>query len=477
MNDHFPWQYIVVPFFALMVACGGSSGTASSGGDSGTGGSGGTSGTAFTVSGTLSDTTVGTSLSKSVSGTATHIMAVSPTVGGVSCKQAAVGSGGTFSLELTGLNPWLLYFYDSSKIGSNMFMGRIFSSSWDAFTPASTTGSADLGTVTIDADTGKASSSSSHSDIMSAFGMTSALSGFMGGLDDAIRRYSNPDTDGDGSADCDTSSDTNKFVLDFHVRFDMKLNGTKATIANIIDSYLDDTTTTSSYNSTGIYVAYPTSFSSATTGSVKFQDAAVTTSEGGSIAQNTATSDVTQNSFSGYYGFGPNTTSTSELPTGTIIFTAGSKTLTFSDVQAPSLAELTAPTGRIFPFIKFVKSDSSCATSCTIASVDYKWMEKTATGWTLATTDELAILVAGDGATISIRVDNNSNTTFNITIPKTSASGSITWTSSNATLSGVTASQFNALTTTQLCHLGLSYDDKIGMRYFQNIDDAAGTCS
>ncbi len=357
-----------------------------------------------------------------------------------------------------------------------MFMGRIHSSVWDAFTPGNSTGSADLGTLTIDAATGTASSSKSYSDILSAFGMTSALGGFMGKLDDAIRRYSNPDMDGDGEIDC--SSSKNKFTMDFHVRFDMKISGTKATIADVIDNYLPDTAT-ATYNSTGIYIAYPTSFSTATTGSVTFQDSAVTTTEGGAIPKNTATSDVTTNNFTGYYGFGPNTTSTSELPTGTIAFSFGGKTITYTDVQAPSLAELTAPTGRILPFIKFVKSNSNCTMDCTLASVDYKWMKKDEIGWTAASTDELNVLVAGDGANIGIRVgrDTADDKIFEIAIPKTQASGSIAWKSSNMRLSGATASEVDSLTTTQLCHLGLSYDDQIGMRYFEGIGNTSGTCS
>lgn len=466
-----------------LVGCG-SSGTSSgsssgssgsSGGDSGSGDSGGST-TAFTVKGALDSVSVGSSLSKSVSGTATHIMAVTPTVGGTTCKQGTLDSNGKFSIELTGLKPWLMYFYDKTRSGSGMFLGRLQSSVWDAFTPGTSTGSADLGTISIDASSGKASSSKSHSDILSAFGVTSALGGFMGKLDDAIRRYSNPDMDGDGEVDC--SSSKNKFMMDFHVHFDMKISGNSTTIADIIDSYLPDTVT-ATYTGTGIYIAYPTSYSTATTGTVTFQDTDVTTSEAGALAKGTATSAVTTNNFSGYYGFGPNITSSSELPTGTIVFTFGGKTLTYTDVQAPPLADLTAPTGRILPFIKFVKSNSACTSSCTIASMDYKWMKKTETGWTAASTDELSVLVAGDGGSAGIRAytDTNISQIISIAIPITAASGSIAWKVANAGLEGVTEAQFNALTTSEICHLGLSYDDKIGMRYFESIYNASGTCS
>lgn len=473
------WCVGVVACVLGVAGCGSSSSTAASSSGTGSGSGTGSSATAYTVSGTLGSLTVSSSLSKSTSGTVTNVMAVSPSVGAVSCKQATVGSNGTFSIDLTGLKPWLLFFFDSSRSGSSMFLGRFTSSTWDALTPGSETGSADLGTVSIDSASGTASSTKSFGDLISAFGMDSTMASFMGGLDDVLRRYSNPDMDGDGSVDCNTTDNTAKFILDFHVRFNMEINSANATIADAIDTYLSDSVV-ATYTGTGIYLAYPTSFSTATTGSVTFQDSAVTTSEGGVIPANTATNAVTDNSFSGAYGFGPNTTSTSELPSGTIVFSFGGKTLTFTDVRTPTLAEITAPTGRIFPFIKFVKSSSGCTSNCTLASVDYKWMKKTETGWTAASSSEVSVAVASAGGTISLRVGSDSNTSkvLQITIPKTAASGSIPWTSSSAAnVTGITATEFDALTTTQLCHLGLSYDDQLGMRYFEGIQNAAGTCS
>lgn len=475
------WCVGIAASVLWVAGCGSSSSTGSSSGTGSGAGTGGTgsSATAYTVSGTLNSLTVSSALSKSTSGTVTNVMAVSPSVGAVSCKQATVGSNGAFSIDLTGLKPWLLFFFDSSRRGSSMFLGRFASSTWDALTPGSETGSADLGTVSIDAASGTASSTKSFGEITSAFGMDSAMAAFMGGLDDVLRRYSNPDMDGDGSVDCNTTDNTAKFILDFHVRFDMKLSGANATIADVIDTYLGDSAV-ATYTGTGIYLAYPTSFSTATTGSVTFQDSAVTTSEGGAIPANTATTAVTDNSFSGAYGYGPNTTSTSELPSGTIVFAFGGKTVTFTDVRTPTLAEITAPTGRIFPFIKFVKNSSGCASNCTLASVDYKWMKKTETGWTAASSSEVSVAVASAGGNISLRVGSDTNTSkvLQITIPKTAASGSIPWTSSSAAhLSGITAAEFDALTTSQLCHLGLSYDDQLGMRYFEGIANAAGTCS
>lgn len=472
---------VLLVLIGMGVACGSSSSSSST--DSGSsGGSGSDDGTTdsssgFAVSGTLSTLAIGSaSVGKAAtSGTATTVIAVTPETGNIACKTATIGSSGSFEVKIPAKKPSLLFFLDKQKKGKKMFLGRLFSSKLDAFTPTSATGSLKLGTVTIDASNGTASSETSYSDIVSGLGMTSAVADLLGDLDDLVRRYSNPDADEDGEIDCSASKN---YMLDFHIRFDMVISGTRATVTNIIDSFLDESTTTASYTGTGIYVAYPTSFSSLDTGSATFVDSAVTTSEGGAIPKNTATSAVATNNFSSYYGFGPNTTSSSELPSGDIIFTIGSKTLTFADVKTPALSEVTAPTGRIFPFIKFTKNDASCAANCTIANVGYKWMKKTSSGWTAASTDELDLLVVSSGGNLSFRLntDANSSQIVQIAIPKSSASGTIEWKAANVTLSGVTEAEFTNLITTNICHIGLSYDDQLGMRYFEGIANAGGTC-
>lgn len=432
--------------------------------------------TGFQVSGTLSSLDVSSSIgSKAAStDTITDVMAVSPESGNITCKTATVDSNErTFNFRLTSGRPWYVYFFNRFRTGSSMFMGRFRTSSMDTLTPTSQTGSTDLQTITIDGDTQVATSSREHANIVSDLGLDSDTADAIADKDDIARRYGNPDSDGDGEIDCSNSTN---YILDFHVRFNMREGGSQATIADILGDYLSESTTTFGYESTGIYVAYPTTFSSATTGSVTFTDSSVTTGEGGAITAGTATSDVTTNNFTGYNGFGVNTTSASELPSGEIIFSFGEKTLTFSDVQTPSLATITASTGRIFPFIKFDLVDSECASACEISGISYKWLKKTSTGWTSATLTELSLLAADDGGYISVKVDNNISKYVGFAIPISSLTGTLNWDLDTATLNEVTEEQFNALTSDDICNLGLSYDDKLGMRIFQNISDAPGTC-
>ena len=480
------WMLLAGMCGGLMLAgCGGStgsSGSSDSGGSSGSGTGTNSNGTetgstdsGFTLTGKLASLSVtGKSLT---SGTISSVVAISPGTSAAACKTAEVNTAGKFSMTLPSNKPWLIYFIDSSKRGFNMFKGRLKSDDLDTLVPTSDTGSLDLGAVTVDSNAGTAASEKNRTDIVSGLGLDSTTAATVGALDDMARRYGNPDTDGDGKVDCNTKSASQPYLLDFHVRYNTTINGSNATVANVINSFFDDATTTMTYQNTGVYVVYPTSFSSASTGSVTFADSSVTTDEGGVIAAGTTTSAVTNNDYGSNHSFGPNISKTSELPSGTATYTMGSQTLTFSDITTPSLAQLMAPTGRIFPFLKFNTTVANCASNCTLSSVDYKWMKKTSTGWEAATVAELSALVVKAGGFLSIRVNNDANKTIGITIPKTSASGSIAWSASNATLSGVTSTEMSNLITTQLCHVGLSYDDQLGMRYFESIYDAAGTCS
>lgn len=446
------------------TSCGSSSSSSSSG---------------FTVKGTLASTAL-SSISAGKDGAAasaiTDVLAVNPRTGNVSCKTATVGSDGKFEVEVTNQSFWSFFFFNRLSSGTGM-LGGWFRSSWmNGIVPNKSTGTADLGTVTIDTAAQTADTDQTKEDLLEETGLDSTTADEIGTMDNEVGRYSNADTDNDGLVDCDESN--HKFMLDFHVRYDIYNGAQRTKVSDIIGSYYDTATTTFTYASTGIYVAYPTAFSSLDTGSVKFVDTDVITSEGGAITKNTSTSSVTTNNFTGYKGFGSNLTSTSTMPQGTIIYAFGDKTLTFTKIETPTLAEISASTNRIFPFIKLNKTDTGCTSNCTLASIDYKWMKKTATSWTDATTTEISLITESGTGVFSFYVDNTSSGKYvSFVIPSATTSGTILWQSANASLTGITATEFTNLVTTQICNIGLSYDDKFGMRYFQNINDATGTCS
>lgn len=441
----------------------------------------------FLVTGTVANLNVTSNLAAikfQNTGTVSHVLAVSPETGDSKCKVIPIEDDGSFSTSLSTDRVWSFSFFDASKSGAEMNLGNFNCGTLNSVAPTDEATAMDMGTVTIDSGTGEATPDADCATLAEDMGLDSELADTLGGFDDVASRYSNPDIDGDGEADCEdadaesegdeTASD---FFLDFHVRFNMLAGGSLADISDITGSFLSESTTTSVYTGTGVYVAYLNTYSSAESGSFTFADSAVTTSEGGSIAANTASSAITENAFGSYNGFGPNITSASELPNGDIIFAFGDKVLTFSDVATPMLATLTAPTGRIFPFVRYNLDDATCTSSCTLSGVSYKWLKKTAAGWTAASADELALLVADDTGDVTFRLNNNSSKTVGFVIPETSIEGTIDWTASEAHMEGVTESEFNTITVNQICGLGLSFDDKLGMRYFQNIANATGTCS
>lgn len=458
------WKLVVVVSFTLFAAA-----CSSSTSNSNTGTNPNPSST-FTISGTLASTTVSKLSPRglAVTGTVTHVMAVNPSSSNPERVVAEVAADGTFSLDVTTQNNWVLVFVDANQVGANMILGIFKASALDTLPVAATTGSTDLGTVSIDSSTSEATSGVDYATFLDSLGLTSVEADEIGALDDLCLRYVNPDIDGNGTID---ALETNRnFGLDFHVRFTMLQGVTQVSVPDLVGNFLDETTTTSQYSSTGVYVSYPSSFSSETAGTTTFGNDV--TLEGSVPAPaNTPISSVTSLSNGSTYSFGPNLESTSELPSGTIVFNVGTSSLTFTNVKVPTLAELNAPTGRIFPFIRFNKNDGACTSACTLASVDYKWMKKTDTGWTPASVDELSLIVNDSGGFLSIYLNNDTNKRVTFTLPQTSASGTLTWDTTSASLEGAVASDLTSATTEMLCHVGLSYDDKLGMRYFENLND------
>lgn len=433
--------------------------------------------TSLSITGTLSQANLATSLLKANTDTnvVTDVLAVSPQTGNRSCVSVEVGTDGTFSIPISSGNIWSLFFYNRYRSGFSMFSGWFRGATFDALAPNISTGAIDLETVSVDATAKVASSSKSESSILSDLDLTSDMASTLDNIDDVSGRYSNPDVDDDGLADCD-QSDRN-IMLDFHIRFYLPVDGTNATVSDIIDNFLSTETTTTSYSSTGVYVSYLNSFSSATSGTVNFTNSAVKVENGTTYSAGTEIDDnASDNSFGNYNSFGVNLSSDSELPSGEMVFTFGGKTVTFSNVETPSLADINAPSGRLFIFIKFDKDDPSCTSDCTLSGFGYKWLKKTSTGWTIPTLAEIGMIVADNTPNLGIRINNDQNKMITLLIPDDSLSGTIPWTASNFTLAGATSSEFENLVVTQICHIGLSYDDKMGMRYFHNISDAPGTC-
>ncbi|HSO35326.1 MAG TPA: hypothetical protein VLT33_22510, partial [Labilithrix sp.] len=157
-------------------------------------------------------------------------------------------------------------------------------------------------------------------------------------------------------------------------------------------------------------------------------------------------------------------------------FGVGATTLTFTNVRTASDAQLAAAESFIMPYVRLVKTDPACSGACAIRTVDYEWRKRTAGGWIPATAGEVALVAGEQGGFLSVRLGNDPNKNIGFTIPATSVTGTVAWGMAMAPDAATKAAAVNA-TTADLCHIGLSYDDKLGMRYFGSIDDAVGTCA
>lgn len=469
----------VIGLGVCLTACGGVTGTVTTSGATGAAGGGGdddgsAASDTFQVTGTV-QTSATTALhpSKDVASTrVTTVIAVSPTARDATCHQATVDADGRFTIGIDHGRPWVLSFIDQSQRGNDMLVGRLRSDALDTLAPVIGSTGVDLGAVTLDTATQTATASTSYTALVSELGLEGTVADLLGALDDIAARYQNPDLDADGTIDC--ADDAQPFFLDLHLQFSMRIAGARATIADLLDQFLPGTAT-ADYAGIAPSVAYTSAFSSVTTGTVTFEQD-VTTNEGGFVAAGTATDAVSSTAFGDYHSFGPRITNTTEPPRGRYVFGVGASTLTFTGLTPPDLATLGSPTDRILPFVRINRTDTACTSACRPASLDYQWLKRTTDGWTPASLAELTLLVAPGSGQFSVKIDGDESRIFAFQIPETSPSGTITWNAANADLEGASAAEVEALITTQLCGIGLSYDDQLGIRHFAEINDAPGTC-
>ncbi|MDB4985980.1 MAG: hypothetical protein JWN04_1158, partial [Myxococcaceae bacterium] len=160
---------------------------------------------------------------------------------------------------------------------------------------------------------------------------------------------------------------------------------------------------------------------------------------------------------------------TEPFPIGTYVFEVKGTALTFIDVRTHTLAELNSSDNLIIPFLKLNAVDASCSDwSCSVTGFDYRWMKHTETGWVLATAEEVALFIPQQGGFLGFQPSGDASKRLEYVIPGSPVSGTIPFALTNNIQGSVTPADIAALTAGQLCHVGVSYDDTLGMRIFQN---------
>jgi hypothetical protein len=408
-----------------------------------------------------------------------HVVAVTPSSTTQRRAVATVGADGSFSLDIDAASPWVLVFVDSTRVGADMIAGVFGAGTLDALTPTAT-GAFDLGDVTV-AD-GEAAAGVSYADLLTALGLDAAAAYYLGAIDDVCLRYVNPDIDGDGLLDALEDKD-HHFLLDFHVQRAMLEDGVPVTIADLVGRFLDPDLTESAFGGTGVYVSVPSEIWSGPRDEAAMTFSADLHYQGDAGAETAVAgtpvtgADLIDNDFGDMRGVGVAAAPGFDMPQGTYQAALGTSTFTFTSVATLTDAELASAEGTLLPFARFAPLDPNCVEACQIAALDVEWRKRTSDGWILATEAELALTVGMDGGFVSLLVGSDTSIqSIGMQLPAVQPTASVAWDAANAFLFGIDAEAFAALTTDQLCHFGLSYDDRLGMRHFAGIANAPGTC-
>ena len=412
----------------------------------------------------------------------THVMGVTPSSQNTRRVVAEVEADGSFALDLDPARLWVLVFVDAKQVGSEMVVGVFRAQGLDTLAPTKK-GAVDLGEVT--AKDGAADPSIAYDDLLSAMGVDRASALFLSSIDDMCLRVVNPDVDGNGKIDALESGNAD-YRLDFHVQFAMQTDHA-VTVDDLVGAFLPDTVTLR-YGGTGIYASFMRSqFPAGWEPSrwASFDEDVHYAPQGGMgpgsplvalAGTHVAAADLSTTGYGDYASVGLMATPGFDMPQGSYRFGIGPTTLTFSDVRTATDGQLQAAESFIMPYVRFVKTDPACTTACAISTIDYAWRKRTDAGWVPATAGEIALVAGEQGGFLSIRLGNDPAKNIGFTIPKETVTGSIAWGMAMTTDAATKVAAVHA-TSSDLCHVGLSYDDKLGMRYFGGMGDAPGTCA
>lgn len=409
----------------------------------------------------------------------THVVAVTPSSQNTARVVSEVKPTGEFSLDLDPARLWVLVFVDSTKVGSDMIVGVFRTGGLDTLAPLKK-GAADLGEVV--AKDGVAQAGIAYDALLGALGIEPLAADFLATVDDMCLRVVNPDVDGNGKIDAlEKGKD---YRLDFHVQFAMHTDH-PVSVTDLVGDFLPDTVTIG-YGGTGIYTSFPSSsFASGwqtSALSATFDQELHYAPLGGGVSTRVLaagdaipTGDLNVSGYGEYGSVGFMAVPGFDMPNGAYRFGFGPSTLTFTNVRTRSDASLAAAESFIMPFIALQKSVAECTDHCALRGFDYVWRKRTDTGWVPATAAEVALVAGERGGFLSIRLENDTAKNIGFEIPATAVSGTIAWSAANSPDDAVRAAATNA-TIEDICHVGLSYDDKLGMRYFGNIQNAPHTC-
>jgi hypothetical protein len=403
----------------------------------------------------------------------THVMAVNPAAANPIRYVSALADDGTFSLGVDLNTPWVIVLVDGNQTGSDMIAGIFRGRDFDLDSLAATrTGMVDLGDVNVDS-AGVASAAVSTMNLLTALGLSEAAATLLGAMDDISLRYVNPDVDANGKID---ALEDHRFGLDFHLRYSMIADGRQVTLADLLNRYADPSTTAATYGLGSAIATWAQGFfppASAADFRIRFPTASgslwAAPMGGTFLADQWIEEDAYFYTSAGSNSLGVSFDSTQPFPTGSYIYEVKGTALTFTNVRTHTLEELNRGAELIIPFLKVNAPDATCVGwSCKVSGLDYRWMKRASSGWTPATAEEIALVVPQRGGFLGFAPGSDMTKRLEFTIPGLPVEGTLSFAAPSNIQGGVTPDEIANLTVGDLCHVGVSYDDTLGMRIFQN---------
>lgn len=382
---------------------------------------------------------------------------------------AEVDSEGNFSLDVPTDGNFVMTYIDANATGEDMLVSIFGSGELDTLATNGDSGDVALGDVDVTGE--QATATLSEAALLAAIGISAEAASTLGAADDVCLRYSNPDINGDGQID---ALQGQRFILDFHNRFNVLDADNNALSMQDLKNAFPPDDAALQFTGSGIvpwfdddaYLEpvqdYTWTFSSA----AELNDTCANVA-GINLNANTACELSLANNNQTVSGI-PSIELKAAVP-GTYILNAGGRTFTWTQV---AVSDFSGGEGFIALFIRADVDESDKLTG-----FSWRWRRRVDGAWTQASAEELRLLVAGSGGYISLKIDGDNSKSLGVVIPlepegtvdfATAAiggdSGVVHLPNSNDITESVVRAGLDW--SRVLSNPGISYDDKLGMRFF-----------
>ncbi|WP_141733077.1 hypothetical protein [Oligoflexus tunisiensis] len=412
-------------------------------------------------------------------GDVSHVVALNVETGETAV--AEVDAEGNFELAIGKEQPWVLNYVDDSKTGNEMIVSSFQSETLDTLSAGEDAESIAMGTVDVSADT--AAMDMAAADFLAAIKMSASAAATMGALDDVSRRYSNPDIDNNSKID---AVEGKSYRIDFHNRFTAQTAaGSALSITDLKNAFYPDDVVFS-YTGTGIMPQIPKDDLGGTAPSTyrwTFTTDIPVATNGGNVCEGMTAGDVLTAGTAFQLTYDSNSGAdadaftfsleTANLKAGDYKLETGDKTYQWTNV---AVSDFSAGKGFLALFIRIDVDANEKMTG-----ISYQWKKKTDTGYTLASVEEIKLIVklrdeeTDFGGYISLKYQGDEpKGSIGVSVPVTQAEGSVVLADGLETgqvnVNGTVLTEqmvkdgvlFSDFTTNP----GVSYDDKLGMRFF-----------